>query len=245
MPYAHAVHCQHDPVLMLLSYAIAVLGSLTALQMALAMPAAGTSRARALFWAGGAMGVGAIWAMHFIAMLGCRMPVPVRYDIGITVASALIAWASCWAGLVIAGGERFGPLRLLPATLLTGAGVAGMHYTGMAAMRMPATIHYDMGLVVLSIAIAVVASLIALWLAFHPRGGARMVVGALVMGVAVSGLHYTAMGAAHFVPEPLAGAPPPPGLTPPRLGMIIFFATAAALVVGLLLSMARQRRSAV
>lgn len=103
MPYAHAIHCAHDPLLMLLSYAIAVLGSLTALQMALALPPAGWARMRALFWAGGALGVGGIWAMHFIAMLGCRMPLPVSYDIGITALSAVIAWLSCWAGLAIAG----------------------------------------------------------------------------------------------------------------------------------------------
>lgn len=102
-----------------------------------------------------------------------------------------------------------------------------------------------MGLVVLSIAIAVVASFIALWLAFHPSGGARMLVGALVMGVAVSGLHYTGMAAAHFIPDPNAAAPPAPGLTPPRLGMVIFLATAAALVIALLLKPGRQRRTPV
>lgn len=241
MPYAHAIHCEHDPLLMLLSYAIAVLGSLTALQMALALPPAGWARMRALFWAGGALGVGGIWAMHFIAMLGCRMPLPVSYDIGVTALSAVIAWLSCWAGLAIAGSRRLSRLRLLPAGLLAGVGVAGMHYTGMAAMRMPATLHYDAGLVILSVAIAIVASWIALWLTFHHDGGARMAFGALVMGVAVSGLHYTGMAAASFVPTPV-DAVVPMGLTPPRLGMVIFALTALALLIALLWSVARSRQ---
>ncbi|MCZ3099960.1 hypothetical protein NYZ00_18735, partial [Acinetobacter baumannii] len=97
------------------------------------------------------------------------------------------------------GDRRLSRLRLLPAGLLAGVGVAGMHYTGMAAMRMPATLHYDAGLVILSVAIAIVASWVALWLTFHHDGGARMAFGALVMGVAVSGLHYTGMAAASFV----------------------------------------------
>ena len=242
---AHAIHCQHIPVLMLLSYLIAVLGSLTSLQMATALPPPGRARARSLAWAGAAMGVGAIWAMHFIAMLGCQMPLPVSYDIGTTVLSALIAWGSCWAGLAIAGGAGFRAPRLLAASLLTGSGVAGMHYTGMAAMRMPARVEYDPALVALSVATAIVASLIALWFAFHPRGRARMVASALVMGMAVSGLHYTGMAAARFMPDAATGGALALGLTPPQLGMIIFAATALALVVALLASLARQRRQAV
>ncbi|HZH43490.1 MAG TPA: MHYT domain-containing protein [Lysobacter sp.] len=243
MPYLHAVHCEHDPMLVVLSYVIAVLGSLTALQTALAMPnTPGPARVRAMLWAGAAMGFGAIWSMHFIAMLGCRMDIPVSYDLGITALSALIAWASCCAGFAVAGGERYGRYRLWPAGLLTGLGVSGMHYTGMAAMQMPATIQWNPLLVALSVAIAISAALIALWLAFHPRGGVQMVGSALVMGVAVSGLHYTGMAAATFVP--LTGEPPPSpmALTPARLGMLIFAVMAGALIAGLLAGIARERQ---
>src|SRR5690606_26726770 len=91
--------------------------------------------------------------------------------------------------------------RLLLGGVLTGLGVAGMHYMGMAAMRMPAVTHYDMGFVALSVLIAIVAATVALWLAFNLRGWAQMLGSALVMGVAVCGMHYTGMYAANFVPD--------------------------------------------
>lgn len=244
MPHDHAIQCLHDPLLVVLSYLVSVLGSFTALQLAIAIPSArgASQRWRAVFAAGAAMGGGAIWAMHFIAMLACKMDIAVTYDLGTTAFSAAVAIASCMAGLAIAGTGVFSWGKLVVAGLFMGLGVTGMHYSGMAAMRMPATISYDMGLVAASAAIAIVASVVALWLAFNLRGRLQMLGSALVMGVAVCGMHYTGMQAASFVPgEHVAAAG---GLSGANLGVGIFVVTTALLVAVLSISMIRQRQRA-
>lgn len=245
MPHDHAAQCAHDPLLVALSYLVSVLGSFTALQLAIGIPLAGgaTTRWRAIFLAGAAMGGGAIWAMHFIAMLACRMDLPVSYDLGITAASAGIAIVACMAGLAIASAGVFGRARLVAGGGFMGLGVTGMHYTGMAAMLMPATVRYDAALVAASAAIAVVASMVALWLAFNLRGWVQMLGSALVMGVAVCGMHYTGMLAATFVPVQ-GPATVPAGLSGTDLGTGIFAVTSLLLAVVLATSLLRQRQRA-
>ena len=245
MPHDHAIQCIHDPLLVVLSYLVSVLGSFTALQLAIAIPAAhGAQRWRAIFAAGAAMGGGAIWAMHFIAMLACQMKIPVTYDLTITIASAVIAIVSCMAGLAIASAGVFGWGKLIVAGIFMGLGVTGMHYSGMAAMRMPADIHYDMTLVAVSAAIAIVASIVALWLAFNLRGWLQMLGSALVMGVAVCGMHYTGMLAASFTPNQAGAAALAGGISGANLGMGIFAVTTLLLATVLTLSMLRQRQRA-
>ncbi|QDH71498.1 MHYT domain-containing protein [Marilutibacter alkalisoli] len=244
MPHDHAIQCVHEPFLIALSFLVSVLGSFTALQLAVAIPAADTvaQRWRAVVAAGAAMGGGAIWAMHFIAMLACNMDVPVTYDIGLTVLSALVGMASCMAGLAIAGTGVFGWSKLVLAGVFMGMGVGGMHYSGMAAMQMPADTHYDMTLVAASLTIAIVASIVALWLAFNLRGWVQMLGSAVVMGIAVCGMHYTGMAAASFIPngagpEVLAG-----GMGGEYLGMGIFAVTTVVLAAMLATSLVRQRQ---
>lgn len=248
MPHDHAIQCIHDPLLVVLSYLVSVLGSFTALQLAIAIPAArGAQRWRAIFAAGAAMGGGAIWAMHFIAMLACQMQIPVTYDLTITIASAVIAIVSCMAGLAIASAGVFGWGKLVVAGVFMGLGVTGMHYSGMAAMRMPADIHYDGTLVSASAAIAIVASIVALWLAFNLRGWMQMLGSALVMGVAVCGMHYTGMYAAHFMPTgESAAVATAGGLAGEYLGMGVFAVATVLLTTMLVMTMLRrQRRAAV
>ncbi|KAF1715476.1 MHYT domain-containing protein [Pseudoxanthomonas wuyuanensis] len=243
----HDVQCLHDPLLLVLSYLVSVLGAFTALQLAIAIPAARTAaqRLRAVLMAGTAMGGGGIWAMHFIAMLACQMGIAVTYDLTLTVLSAFIAIASCALGLGVAGTGRFGWSKLLAAGLFMGLGVAGMHYTGMAAMRMPAEIHYHTGIVAASIGIAIVASIAALWLAFNLRGWAQMLGSALVMGVAVCGMHYTGMYAASFVRngqdvlQATAG-----GIGGAHLGAGIFGITTLLLAAALVMATLRRHRRA-
>lgn len=242
----HAIQCLHDPLLAALSYLVAVLGSYTALQLAVGIPNAADSRQRmrAVAASGAAMG-GAIWAMHFIAMLACQMDVEVTYGITLTAVSAVIAMVSCMAGLAIAGSGVFTWLKLAVAGVFMGVGVAGMHYTGMAAMQMPATTHYDSGVVGLSVLIAVIASIAALWLAFNMRGAVQMLGSALVMGIAVCGMHYTGMFAARFEPNgenpALATAG---GISGPYLGATIFVVTVLLLATVLAVSLIRQQRRA-
>ena len=167
----------------------------------------GRSRARWLLLAAVSIGVTGIWTMHFIAMLGFTVNGQViQYNIPVTILSMLIAVAVVAVGLFIVGfgGEGLRPL-LVGGTIL-GIGVAGMHYMGMYAMRMPDVIHWNVPLVILSLIIAVVAGTAALWCALRLHGGtAVLLAAALVMGVAVSGMHYTGMAALHVFSAPGGG----------------------------------------
>ncbi|WP_346839104.1 MHYT domain-containing protein [Microbulbifer sp. SAOS-129_SWC] len=237
----------YNLVLVSLSYLVSVLGSFTSLQLAIAIPQAqpGRDKRNAILAAGTAMGGGAIWAMHFIAMLAFKMDMPVAYDTFITLISALIAIASCSIGLAIAGSGVFSLEKLLPAGIFMGCGVAGMHYTGMAAMLMPAEIHYDLNILMVSVIIGVVASCAALWLAFHMRGQWQMFGSAMIMGIAVCGMHYTGMVAASYSGTDVireatfAGA-----LSGEYLGVSIFLISVALLLFALTITQARRRRRA-
>ena len=230
----HPFQCHHRPLLVVLSYTISVLGAYCALQWAAQI---GKTRGRALAgWLAGAalaMGGGAIWSMHFIAMLACTLPVRVSYDLATTLASLLVAVFVTGAGLyVVSRGERTFR-RLAFAGTFAGLGVAAMHYTGMAAMRMPARIRYAPSLVALSVVIAIVAATAAFWIAFNMGGGWQRLASALVMGIAVCGMHYTGMAAASFVPDAASGHGARAALGTDELAFFVFGVT---LVVLLLLS---------
>ena len=185
----------YEPLLVALSYVISVLGSYTALRLAIAIPQA-PDRTSALGWTLGAavaLGGGGIWSMHFIAMNAADMGMPVAYDATLTFASLIMAIAASGFGLYVVGRGQGSAIKLLIAGVLTGLGVALMHYTGMAAMIMPMTITYDPSVFNLSLGIAVAAATVALWLAFNLRGNLQRFGSALVMGVAVCGMHYTGM----------------------------------------------------
>ena len=142
-------------------------------------------------WAIGGTG---IWVMHFVAMIGFSVQdQPVRYDLPITMASWLLAIVVVAIGLFIVGFGRPSAVKILAAGLFTGVGVASMHYTGMTAMRTSASVTYDRNLVIASVAIAVVAATVALWFTVTLSRGLALGIAALIMGVAVSGMHYTGM----------------------------------------------------
>ncbi|AIF47193.1 MHYT domain-containing protein [Dyella japonica] len=240
------MHQHYNGVLVGLSYVVSVLGSFTALQFALGIPLAQNVRQRwgAVLAAGAAMGGGAIWAMHFIAMLACNMGTPVTYDITLTLASAVLAIAACSLGLGIVGSGTFRVFNLVIAGVLMGLGVAGMHYLGMAAMLSSAHVSYDGSIVALSVAIAIVASMAALWLAFNLRGTLQMLGSALVMGVAVCGMHYTGMAALELGQGDTLPSGFEHGLQGQYLGMVIFAVVVVLLAIALGLSIVRQQRRA-
>jgi NO-binding membrane sensor protein with MHYT domain len=240
-------HQHYNMLLVLLSYAVSVLGSFTALQLAVAIPLARTSRQRtaAVLASGAAMGVGAIWAMHFIAMLACDMGMPVSYDAVLTTLSAFIGFGACSLGLFIASSGAFSWAKLAAAGIFMGLGVTGMHYLGMAAVMMAAYTSYDMNLVATSMLIAIVASIVALWLAFNLRGPLQMIGSALVMGLAVCGMHYTGMAA--FNIDENGGQLPAgfaDGMRGANLGVTIFVVTVVLLVTALIIHYKRQQRRA-
>ena len=211
----HIEHFTYGVVTPLLAYTLSVLGSLAGLvatAKARGMADSGR-RARWLLLAAFAIGGTGIWVMHFVAMLGFSVVgTPVRYDLTITFASWLLAVIVVAIGLFIVGFGRPNAFKVIAAGVLTGVGVAGMHYTGMYAMRTSAAVTYDRDLVIASLVIAVVAATVALWFTVTLRRGVAIFVAALIMGVAVSGMHYTGMYAlrmtSKLAPEPISGLLP-------------------------------------
>jgi NO-binding membrane sensor protein with MHYT domain len=223
-------HLQHGWVTPTISYVLSVLGSLLGLTCAVRLRNAPSTGGR-LWWltlAAVAIGGTGIWTMHFVAMMGFSVVgTPIRYDVNLTAASAIIAVATVGLGLAIAllGSDVARRIRIVIGGVLAGLGVAAMHYTGMAAMRLNGDINYGTSRVAMSIGIAVVAATVALWLAVTVRKASAIMASALIMGVAVNGMHFTGMSAMAVRPEqatgPLAGATAPTLLIP--IGVAVLF----------------------
>jgi NO-binding membrane sensor protein with MHYT domain len=185
-----------------LGYAMSCLGAFLGLRCTTrAMASAGRARLSWLLLAAVSIGTTGIWVMHFIAMLGYTIPgETIQYNVLITIGSMLIAVIVVGIGLLIVGFAARTWRNLLLAGTFTGIGVASMHYTGMAAMRMPSRMSYNPELFGLSVIIAIVAATAALWAALRLKGTATTLGAALIMGVAVSGMHYTGMAAMRVFP---------------------------------------------
>jgi diguanylate cyclase (GGDEF)-like protein len=235
----------YNALLVAASLFVAILASYTALDMAGRITTAQGSAAR--WWlAGGAsaMGVG-IWSMHFIGMLAFSLPIPLGYDPAITLLSLLIAIASSVFALWLVCQENLPWSRLGIGAVLMGFGIASMHYTGMAAMRMVPLIHYIPSLFILSIVIAIVASGAALWIAFHLRHpGSRVhryrAAAGVVMGIAIVGMHYTGMAAAQFSLGSICGAASG-GVSTGWLALLVIIVTMAILAIALIISVLDMR----
>jgi diguanylate cyclase (GGDEF)-like protein len=226
--------------LVVASLLMAMLASYTALDMASRVNA---THGRSAHWwlAGGsiAMGIG-IWSMHFLGMLAFSLPIPMGYDPAITGLSLLLAIASSAFALWMVCQKNLSWPRLCMGALLMGTGVCSMHYTGMAAMRMMPGIHYIPSLFILSCVIAVVASGAALWIAFQLRSATnkvrRMRAGAaVVMGIAIAGMHYTGMAAAQF-PAGTTCSMARSGMTTGWLALLIIVSALAVLSIALITS---------
>jgi PAS domain S-box-containing protein len=191
------------------SVLIAVAASYAALDLAGRVTAA-SGRARGFWLAGGAvaMGIG-IWEMHFKGMLAFQLPVRVVYHWPTILASFGVAVFASAIALYIVSRQKMGPVQLWTGSLIMGGGIAALHYLDMAAMRLAAVCRFDVRIVLLSIAFAIVFSLLALTLAFGLREETRdtpgrRVASAMVMGAAISIMHYTGMASATFIASPVA-----------------------------------------
>ena len=198
----------YDPWLVALSVVIAVLAAGAALDLAGRVTAT-RAQARAAWLAGGALAMGlGIWSMHYTGMQAFELPVPVLYHVPTVLLSLVAAAAASAVALYVASRERLSALGVALGSVVMGAGIAAMHYTGMAAMRLPATTRWHPLLVSLSVLIAIGVSAVALWFSFHYGHGARRawtwpkVGSAVLMGLAIPGMHYTGMAAATFVSAP-------------------------------------------
>jgi PAS domain S-box-containing protein len=232
----------YDPTLVGLSFLIAILASYTALDLGGRIrTASGWAIVTWTAAAAVAMG-GGIWSMHFIAMLAFKMAVPVTYDVALTLLSLLLAIAVTAAGFAVAGRKAARPRDTVLSGAFMGLGIVGMHYTGMAAMRMPADIHYSPPLVALSVLIAIGAAIVALWLAGRQQGFPRQAIAAIAMGLAICGMHYTGMIAATFASmATMAPAYRQPAFEPTHLALAIGGATILLLCLALTASFYDRR----
>jgi PAS domain S-box-containing protein len=241
----------HDPALVVVSIAIAFAASYTALVLAARVAALyGRARRRWLWGGAFAMGTG-IWSMHFVAMLAFRLPVPIAHDGGAVALSLAAAVGASLRAHTVASPPPLGRGRIAAAGVVMGGAIAGMHYIGMAGMRMAAEIRYDPVLVALSVGLAMGASWLALGLGFvAPEGSAERMVGrrraaAAILGSAVAVMHYTAMLAARFVPTRApGGVVAEGGLGMPPLAAGVSLATLAILLLAIFAARADRRARA-
>jgi NO-binding membrane sensor protein with MHYT domain len=189
-----------------LSLLVAICASYAALDVA-GRATAATGRARVTWLVGGAasMGLG-IWSMHYIGMLAFDLPVAVDYHVPTVLVSLVAAVLASGVALVVASRARWSWPGSIAASIVMGGGIASMHYIGMEAMRLPATMRWNLWIVALSVVVAVGVSLVAMWLAFRFRSETReiaplKIASAGVMGAAVVSMHYTGMAAATFLPS--------------------------------------------
>ncbi|MFO3905552.1 EAL domain-containing protein [Enterobacter hormaechei] len=194
---------QYDQLLVVISFVVAILASYTALNMAGRVVGSTGVAARVWLTGGGiAMGIG-IWAMHFIGMLAMDISMRLNYNLLQTALSMFIAIGASLFALWLVSRDHLRRRRLFTGAVILGTGIVAMHYTGMAALQVEPAIVWDMRWVALSVVIALLASLAALWLTFRLRRDAAQVAlmragAAMLMGIAIAGMHYTGMKAAQF-----------------------------------------------
>ena len=203
---------RYDPELVLLSLAIAVFTAGMALQLAGEARDSSHPVARQITIFTGSLALGGgIWAMHFLGMLAFELCAAVRFDLGITLLSMLPSLAASWVALNLLARRDLSLLQLCVGGVLVGAGIGAMHYSGMAAMQMAPLLRYDPWMFALSIVVAVALAIVALWVRFGLEGRLStylsLLISALVMGLAISSMHYTSMAAARFVGTPESVAP--------------------------------------
>lgn len=237
----YLLNSTYDGWLVSLSVFVAMIASYTALDLA-GRVAATVGRLKSFWLLGGAIAMGlGIWSMHFVGMLAFSLPIDVNYNIFIVGLSMVFAILSSAIALVLVSRQTIGFVQLLGGAILMGLGIAVMHYTGMAAMEMEAQLQYDPLLFFISILIATGASLAALWIAFQLRGqfsqrGFLLKIGsAIVMGIAIAGMHYTGMAAAQFLVGNPALAEADPTGDGFLAGMAIAIGVATLVILGFVL----------
>ena len=168
MPLAdHLLRGSYDYRLVALSVLISVFASYAALDLAGRVTSA-RGNARRLWLGGGAVAMGTgIWSMHYVGMLALRLPVPVQYDWPTVLLSLLAAILASAIALFVVSRSRMNFLRAVAGAIFMGSAIAGMHYIGMAAMRLPAMCQYSSRIVILSVVLAMVIALVALLLTFR------------------------------------------------------------------------------
>ncbi len=199
---------RYDWVLVLMSVLVASAAAYAALLVSQSMASAMTVASRRLWLLAGSLCLGfGVWAMHFVGMLAFSLPCSTGYDVGITLLSVLPSVVASALALSIISRPSVSARQIAWGGLLLGAGIGGMHYSGMTALRLEGLVRYHLGLFLLSVLVAVALATLAIWLKFRLQQWAdswerwRLPASALVLGLAVSAMHYTAMAAAYFLRE--------------------------------------------
>lgn len=236
----------YDFLLVTLSVAVAIFSSYAALLVSNNIVQCKRPLTRRLWLAGGSLCLGiGIWAMHFIGMLAFNLPCSSSYDARLTLLSMVPGILASMLALSLISRHDISNLKLVAGGVLLGSGIGAMHYAGMAAMRIDGMIRYDVRLFLISILVAVVLAILALWINF--RLNARRSVwnrwssffSALVMGLAVSGMHYTAMAAAYFIRvDTPAGSSA--GMSPDFLTGIVLAASCLIIIVTIVATFVRK-----
>ncbi len=227
----------YDPVLVSLSIFVAILASYASLVVSEHVSTITRTKIRRLWIAGGGVCLGlGIWSMHFVGMLAFSLPCTSNYDPTVTFLSMIPSILASTLAIKIISRSELSRVQLATGGLLIGAGIGAMHYSGMAAMHLNGMIRYDIKLFMLSILVAVALSTLALWIKFglqfwkSSRNTAVSIISATVMGLAVSGMHYTAMAAAYFIRDgdtTIATS----GIAPTFLAALVLAATSLIIVV--------------
>jgi diguanylate cyclase len=233
----------HEPWLVALSLVVAIQGAYVGLSFATRVAEATGLRRRLLLAAAACSLAVAIWAMHFVGMLAARLPFPVDYLVFPTLLSFLVCVLVVGVGVFAASAGTRTPARLGAAAAFMGGGIASMHYIGMWALHASAHMAHAPAYVVASVAIAIAASGLALWLAGGSGGRPPLFLSAMAFGIAIAGMHYTAMAGltlqAHASPMTTA-----PALSSDLLAIVV--AIVAFLVSGIfLLALVPERPRAV
>ncbi|HEV8493950.1 MAG TPA: MHYT domain-containing protein [Candidatus Angelobacter sp.] len=202
MDHSTIITSTYDYRLVALSVVIAICASYAALDLAGRITAARNSQ-RMAWLVGGAIAMGAgIWSMHYTGMLAYHLSVPVYYHIPTVALSLVAAICASFVALFVVSRPRMDVFHVVAGSSLMAAGICGMHYIGMDAMRLPAMHHWDMTFVVLSVVIALVVALAALGLTFlfREEGHDKVLkaICAIIMGFAIPAMHYTAMAAVNY-----------------------------------------------
>ena len=215
----------YDPILVIISILVSIVGAYACFHLVIQIPRNDYVVSRKLL-IGAAFAIGgSIWAMHFVAMLAVKLPVEIRYDVLTTIVSGLVSVSMTAVALLIVSTASYSLMRILVAGVIMGAGISSMHYVGMSAIRGNCGLSYSPLWVTLSVIIGMLASSASLWAAMKLHGVWRRLIAALVMGVSISGMHYTGMLGTTFLAVDKALEFSQPILSPFSLGLVTAIAT--------------------
>ena len=201
---------EYNPLLVVLSVSIAIFASYMGLQVASQAARASFVRKHVYLFIGSlVLGCG-IWSMHFIGMLALELCTAVSYQFKLTIMSMIPAVAASWVSLNLITQGNLKHFQLIIGGILVGFGIGAMHYIGMAAMEMTPLLRYDLSIFVVSILVAIILAILSLWVRFglddigkiQLSRKLKVIISSCVMGMAISGMHYTGMAAARFVLPP-------------------------------------------